>query len=91
MGSINSDILTRRRMTNSLDTDCQNIIVISTLFYFRCKTIKYSDLDSCTVIIAFRNEAWSTLLRTVHSVLDHTPESLIDELILVDDGSTEGT
>lgn len=48
------------------------------------------DLPTASVIICFYNEAWSTLLRTVHSVLDKTPEYLLQEIILVDDYSTEG-
>ncbi|CAH1239811.1 GALNT4 [Branchiostoma lanceolatum] len=48
----------------------------------------YRPLPQTSVIIIFFNEAWSTLLRTVHSVLEASPAELLREVILVDDCST---
>lgn len=47
-------------------------------------------LPSASVVICFFNEAFSALLRTVHSVLDRTPAYLLHEIILVDDHSELG-
>jgi polypeptide N-acetylgalactosaminyltransferase len=53
-----------------------------------CKDVKwYSPLPSSSVIVIFHNEAWSVLLRTVHSILDRTEPNLLNEIIIVDDFS----
>ncbi|KAG2465225.1 GLT12 acetylgalactosaminyltransferase, partial [Polypterus senegalus] len=51
------------------------------------KQYNYRSLPTTSVVIAFYNEAWSTLLRTVHSVLETSPDILLTEIILVDDHS----
>ncbi|CAN0229629.1 unnamed protein product [Bubo scandiacus] len=49
----------------------------------------HDDLPTTTIIMCFVDEVWSTLLRSVHSVLSRSPPHLIQEVILVDDFSTK--
>ncbi|XP_063626043.1 polypeptide N-acetylgalactosaminyltransferase 3-like [Cydia splendana] len=54
-----------------------------------CKSVEFSldNLPTATVIIVFHNEAWSTLMRTVMSVIMRSPKQLMKQIILVDDAS----
>ncbi|XP_067949958.1 polypeptide N-acetylgalactosaminyltransferase 15-like [Watersipora subatra] len=52
------------------------------------KIYNTSNLPTISVIIPVYNEAPSMLLRTIHSILTRTPPSLLADVILVDDMST---
>jgi len=57
-----------------------------------CKSIEYdhNSLPNASVVIIFTNEAWTPLLRTVHSVFNRSPPKLLHEIILLDDASDRG-
>jgi len=55
-----------------------------------CRKIDYDQpekLPNASVILIFCNAALSVLLRTIWSVIQNTPEKMLHEIILVDDGS----
>lgn len=57
----------------------------------RCRSTEYAkDLPSASVVIVFKNERWSPVLRTVYSVLNRSPKEYLKEVILVDDQSDIG-
>lgn len=57
----------------------------------RCKFWHYDErLMTSSVIIVFHNEGWSTLMRTVHSVIKRTPRKYLAEIVMIDDFSNKG-
>lgn len=81
----------RRATTRQQRWDDAMTSALSCFCLRRCKNKLYPDnLPRTSVVIVFHNEAWSTLLRTVHSVIDRSPHTLLEEIVLVDDASERG-
>jgi len=60
-------------------------------FSYSCKHWNYPEKSpKASVVIVFHNEGWSTLLRTVQSVIDRSPPEFLEEVLLVDDFSDKG-
>ncbi|XP_008417175.1 N-acetylgalactosaminyltransferase 7 isoform X2 [Poecilia reticulata] len=63
---------------------------ISDIRHDECKYWNYDDrLLTSSVIIVFHNEGWSTLMRTVHSVIKRTARRYLAEIVLIDDFSNK--
>ncbi|KAK7084062.1 N-acetylgalactosaminyltransferase [Halocaridina rubra] len=56
----------------------------------KCKEKVYNKtLPTASIVVPFHNEHWTTLLRTALSAINRSPDSLLLEVILVDDASTK--
>ncbi|CAG9834198.1 unnamed protein product [Diabrotica balteata] len=55
----------------------------------KCKNFTYNTKLRASVVVIFYNELFSVILRTVWSVILQTPSHLLEEIILVDDSSTD--
>lgn len=65
-------------------------LLFLSIFHCSCRNkTYYSILPSVSVIIVFHDEYLSVILRTVHSIMNRSPDQLLKEIILVDDFSTK--
>ncbi|XP_054943331.1 N-acetylgalactosaminyltransferase 7 isoform X3 [Physeter macrocephalus] len=63
---------------------------VSDLRQEECKYWHYDEnLLTASIVIVFHNEGWSTLMRTVHSVIKRTPRKYLAEIVLIDDFSNK--
>ncbi|KAM7418313.1 hypothetical protein PAMA_015772 [Pampus argenteus] len=63
---------------------------INDIRHEECKYWHYDErLLTSSVIIVFHNEGWSTLMRTIHSVIKRTPRKYLAEIVMIDDFSNK--
>ncbi|KAK8388591.1 hypothetical protein O3P69_020529 [Scylla paramamosain] len=75
------------RVANSLQPDRP----IPDTRHPRCRGLDFDEeeLNTLSVVVTFHNEARSTLLRTLVSILNRTPQDLLEDIVLVDDASDD--
>lgn len=83
-----NEIFTEELLSSSVNHNVKTHEIKS---FYRCKYWHYDDnLLTSSVVIVFHNEGWSTLMRTVHSVIKRTPRKYLAEIVLIDDFSNKG-
>nr|XP_039265638.1 polypeptide N-acetylgalactosaminyltransferase 6-like [Styela clava] len=86
--TIVSDIISvHRNLGDKREEQCKVSAKINNLDRISRAKIFRKPLPSVSVVISFRNEAFSILKRTMYSVLETIPAILLKEVILVDDNS----
>jgi len=84
-----------RRARDTRFDDHFSIIKLSLNCKFRPDECKYwnyptvEKLPTASVVLVFYDEGWSTLVRTIHSVINNSPKELLKDIILVDDFSDQ--
>ena len=78
-------------MSEMMEYLFQGVLLMYFDYPIRCKYWHYpTKLPTASVILVFHNEGWSTLMRTVHSVINMSPPELLHEVVMVDDFSDKG-
>lgn len=71
-----------------------NLLLLQAACYFsahRCAVKNYpKDLPTISVVLIYLDEAFSIIKRAIRSIVDKTPARLLQEIILVDDHSSNG-